>query len=191
MASIIRYLHRKDLEYSSAIYSFYGGEFFKYTNYMFSCFFMEELIIGTIFALHFYFGEDWYLTGAYFFTFSFNLLMTLVTKKMIRKNRPEIETLPVTPKTVFFRKKQTYNGSMPSGDTIQAWTLGLFALMYLPSWKFWLVSPVMIMTPFSRVYLYCHFISDTIVGAVFASIGVVCSYFILKIPFIENFLKGI
>lgn len=188
---MIQYLNDQDIIYSRRLFRWSPGKCVNYIAYAFSSIFMEEIIVVTLVGLHFYFGQSWYNSCSYLIIFTSNLIMTGITKKVIGKARPDIESLPRTDKSLFFRKKQHYNASLPSGDTIQAWTLVLFAGIYTPGWRFWVLSPIALLTPLSRIYLCCHFISDCICGALFSTITTVVTHMCLQHPKIQGFLKGL
>lgn len=61
--------------------------------------------------------------------------------------------------------------SMPSGDAAAAaFLMGLYLFLYGNPWPLLIVVPLVSL---GRVYVHCHWIGDTVVGA---SIGILCSY---------------
>lgn len=135
--------------------------------YTFSSIFMEEVILGTILGLHFFFERDWSTTKSYLLTFGAGAIVTVLSKKFFSRTRPELSNIANTTKSRFFRSKQSYNASFPSGDTIQAWVLVAFSYYCLPREKFYWVVPVGLFVPLSRIYLGCHYVGDVLGGATF------------------------
>jgi membrane-associated phospholipid phosphatase len=138
--------------------------------YISSSVFMEEVCVLTILGLHFVLFKSYSITTGYVACFAANLLIALIAKKVIAKPRPNPSEIVETNKSLFFRKKQRFNASSPSGDTVQAVNLVFYAAMCLPHWAFWAVLPIGLMVPASRVYLGCHWISDTIAGIMFGGV---------------------
>ena len=175
---LISKITQLDIQWSKRLFSYDGGPFLNFFCYMFSSIFMEEMALATLIALHFFFGRVWVLSFKYITIFVANLLVTLITKKVFNRARPESSDFTKSTKTMFFRNKQG-NKSMPSGDTIQAWALAVYVSMCLDSGLFWVVWPCAIFIPFSRVYLCCHFITDVLFGAFLAvvtSVVVICAF---------------
>lgn len=158
-----------DQHYSRRLFASDFGSVVNGIAYFSSSVFMEELIALTFIALHFTLFKKTDTTIAYISAAVVNLVMALISKKVIAKPRPNPSEIPETTKSLFFRKKQSFNASCPSGDTVQAANLVVFAAMVLPSWAFWAVFPLGLMVPASRVYLCCHWISDTLLGWLFGS----------------------
>ncbi len=101
-------------------------------------------------------------------TFLANVAVTLATKKLFKRPRPMVKDFPKTSKTLFFRNKQS-NNSLPSGDTIQAVNLAWFIFRHTGRSDLLAVFvPLAALVAYSRVYLCCHFVSDTVVGALLA-----------------------
>lgn len=148
----------------------FAKDFGKPLNYFFyfcSIVFMEETAIITIFLVYMLVGRSFQLFFEYMLTFLANVLVTVITKKVFARARPTTQDFPTTSKTLFFRNKQS-NGSLPSGDTMQAVNLAWYAFWYAQSS---IALPIAILTLFvgySRVYLCCHWISDTVIGGLLA-----------------------
>jgi membrane-associated phospholipid phosphatase len=166
--------------YSRRIFATDGGCFVNGLAYFSSLIFMEEVCIVTVIALHFLLFKQTDITIGYSACFLANLIVALIAKKVIAKPRPNPDEIPPTSKSMFFRKKQSFNASCPSGDTIQAVNLVVFAFWCLPSFKFWIVFPLGLMVPASRVYLCCHWITDTLAGWGFASVVTTATVFALR-----------
>lgn len=158
-----------DEKLSRKIFATDGGCVVNAIAYFSSSIFMEEVCIITIIGLHFSMFKTTQMTIGYVACFAMNLLVALVAKKLIAKPRPNPSEIPETSKSMFFRKKQSFNASSPSGDTVQSTNLVMFAALCLPSWAFWSVLPIGLLVPASRVYLCCHWISDTLAGICFGS----------------------
>jgi membrane-associated phospholipid phosphatase len=160
-----------DVELSRKIFALDLGPIVNGIAYFSSTVFMEEVVVLSIVGFHFLlFKKNLNLTIAYVTCFVMNLIMTVITKKAIGKQRPHLRNIAQTSKSTFFRLKQNSYASNPSGDTVQSTNLVVFAALCLPSWAFWTVFPLGIMVPMSRVYLCCHWVSDTLWGALFSSI---------------------
>ncbi len=147
------------------------GCFVNYLAYFSSFVFMEEFCVITIAALYLLlFNRNNQIVFGYLACFIVNLLVALIAKKLIAKPRPNLAEIPPTTKSTFFRKKQSFNASSPSGDTVQSTNLVVFTFLCLPTWAFWCVFPLGLMVPASRVYLCCHWISDTFAGMCFGTV---------------------
>ena len=87
-------------------------------------------------------------------------LLTGILKFIIKRPRPEI--IKKVKRLYNLRKKET-NFSMPSGDSIQAANFAIIGLFYfhISFYGFILIPFVM----FSRIFYFCHYLFDTIVGA--------------------------
>lgn len=173
-ASRVRFMGM-DERLSRRVFATDLGCFVNFISYFSSSVFMEEVCVLTVIGLYFLlFKKNNQITLGYIACFAANLLIALIAKKVIAKPRPDPNEIPATTKSMFFRKKQSFNASCPSGDTVQSTNLVVFALLCLPSWAFWTVFPLGLMVPASRVYLCCHWISDTLAGIGFGSV-VTCS----------------
>ena len=182
-------LRQADIFYSKKIFKFDGYFPVNIICYISSLIFMEETIVITLLSAHLAFGSNWNVTLQYYFMFFVNVLMTIATKFYFGRVRPCSKELEGTSKSLFFRMKQNRNKSFPSGDTIQAYVLVNFCILQFEYQYFLAVSPLMFFVPFSRVYLGCHFIGDTMAGALLATVLTVLCYLFCLLPFMVDFFK--
>ena len=166
---MINKLRLLEEDISRKIFRYEGGALLNTIAYLFSLVFMEEFAPVTIISTHFLYSKNLKTTAQYLVCFIANLIMTLLVKTLLWRKRPGDDEIPKkTTKTLFFRNKQG-NGSFPSGDTIQAWCLATFVYLKLGCGGiFYALTPLAIMIPFSRIYLFCHYISDCVFGALIA-----------------------
>ena len=163
----MNHLNHHDMALSKKIFA---KDFGKPTNYFFyfcSVVFMEETAIITLFLVYMLMGRSFQLFVEYMLTFLANILVTLITKKAFARARPTVQDFPTTSKTLFFRNKQS-NCSLPSGDTMQAVNLAWFACWYAQSWVSLPIALLTLFVGFSRIYLCCHWVSDTLIGGLLA-----------------------
>ena len=115
------------------------------------------------------------MTSFYIFCILLSLLMTLITKKALNRNRPQFYG-HLKYKTPMFRSKEK-NCSLPSGDSIQAtnFALTLFFVAenyntYFSEQSLTCLLPSMvlfvILVMLGRVYFMCHYILDTVLGVI-------------------------
>ena len=97
-----------------------------------------------------------------------SLVVTVILKKTLNRERPPIKNVS----RLLNLRWNEHNGSIPSGDTLQC---ALFAGFMWLNYTFtgsqmilqWMLIFVLIpLVAFSRVYFHCHWIGDTIIGAV-------------------------
>jgi membrane-associated phospholipid phosphatase len=95
------------------------------------------------------------------------LIITLYLKKLIARQRPLHK---INVKRLFDLRKNEKNCSMPSGDSLQCANFAMIILCYFNiNLGLFLIPCVM----FSRIFYFCHYILDTIVGAL---LGLFLSY---------------
>ena len=103
-------------------------------------------------------------------------LLTMILKCSIKRPRPEINEKV---KRIYNVRKYEANHSMPSGDSMQAGNFAIIILIYFNSYFGFIIIPFVM---FARVFYFCHYILDTVVGAI---IGIIVSWFLVY-PLLEN-----
>lgn len=88
------------------------------------------------------------------------LLVTLLSKHIIGRPRPNVKAN--IKRNFILRHKET-NCSMPSGDAMQSANFAVILIYYFNCYYGVLLIPFVMI---SRVYYFCHYVSDTVVGAV-------------------------
>jgi membrane-associated phospholipid phosphatase len=109
-----------------------------------------------------------------------SLIITLTMKKYLERPRPEINK---SVNRLHNLRGAEKNFSMPSGDSFQAGNFCvIFSCYFNLNYFFFMVPLVM----FARIYYFCHYIGDTIVGAL---LGILVSYTIYQTMTCYNFLN--
>ena len=156
----IKKVDHKDKNISLTLQTYIAHKYIEYLLYFFSRLYNPDtiaiyLIIMLIFSI---LKKDYYFIFKPISFVAFGLIVTLILKKSFGRPRPKINT-----KRLFNVRDKENNGSMPSGDSLQA---GIFAMIlfyyYRLYFGFFLIPFVMT----SRVYFYCHYWMDTIIGAI-------------------------
>ena len=147
-----RYIHELDL-----------NNIFENIIYIFGRIFNSDMIIIFYLLLFLYqsfMNNDYYYIIKPFFHVFVVFILTGTLKYSIKRPRPEINKK--VKRKYNLRKKET-NFSMPSGDSIQAANFAIIALFYfkISYFGFFLLPFVM----FSRIFYFCHYLFDTIIGA--------------------------
>jgi len=83
-------------------------------------------------------------------------------------------------KRIFDLRRHEKNCSMPSGDSFQAANFSIIIFFYFNSNIGFYILPFVM---FARIYYYCHFLFDTIVGALLGLISSSFMYFIVNFCF--------
>ncbi|CAG9326545.1 unnamed protein product [Blepharisma stoltei] len=92
------------------------------------------------------------------------LILTLISKKVISRPRPEACSKRTEILKYNLRGIEK-NHSMPSGDSAQAALFWSFLHLNF-EFPLWVCFIMTVSTMFSRIYYMCHFPSDTIIGAI-------------------------
>ncbi len=100
------------------------------------------------------------------------VILTLILKKLFNRPRPVLDE---SVKRRFNCRSRETNGSMPSGDAFQSANFSLALVYYCDFYWFLFTIPLVM---FSRVFYYCHYIGDTVIGAI---LGIIFSYVMYKL----------
>lgn len=84
--------------------------------------------------------------------------VTLSLKKYFGRKRPNYSKIS---KRIYDLRKLERNCSMPSGDSLQAANFSIILFFYFDSTLGFYIIPFVM---FARIYFYCHFLFDTVVG---------------------------
>ena len=88
------------------------------------------------------------------------LILTMILKYSFKRPRPEINSKVKRLHNLRIKEK---NFSMPSGDSMQAANFAIVALFYFHiSFLGFLIIPFVM---FARIFYFCHYFFDTLVGA--------------------------
>ena len=100
-------------------------------------------------------------------TVIFGVGITTMLKKYFKRPRPDL----LNNRKYNFRSVEK-NFSMPSGDSLQAGLWSMILLLYFNFYYGMLFVPLVM---FARCYYQCHYLSDTVIGAL---LGMKISYLI-------------
>lgn len=168
-------LNKIDHELSKKIFRLDFKNPINYLIYATSVVYMEEAVIFSLLIFHYFIFENLKLSAYYLMIAVLNVILTIFMKRFFNRNRPSNKELSKSSKTHFFRKKQC-NGSLPSGDTLQAFAFCAFTWYYCSQEIFIFTFVLALLIAFGRVYLCCHFIGDVAIGAF---VGCFMSYFVI------------
>jgi hypothetical protein len=98
-----------------------------------------------------------------------SLILTLLMKKATGRLRP---TSQENIKRKYDLRKHEKNCSMPSGDSLQCANFSIILLVYFNTYLGFILIPFVM---FSRIFYFCHYVLDTIVGS---ALGLGISYWL-------------
>jgi undecaprenyl-diphosphatase len=109
------------------------------------------------------------------------LLISLILKEVVARNRPFIDTNSSYYKWwIDTGKLYAFGYSFPSGHTSAAMAFG-FSLFLTGNKKIsWLYLFIPLIYGFSRIYFMVHYFSDVLFGAILGLIMAVVSYFVFN-----------
>jgi membrane-associated phospholipid phosphatase len=147
--------------------------------YIFARIFNSDLIIAFYLLLFLYqsiFNQNYYFVIKPLIHVFVIFILTGILKYSLKRPRPEINEN--VKRKYNFRNKET-NFSMPSGDSMQAANFAIICLFYLFGNYIGFIGFIIIpLVMFARIFYFCHYLFDTIVGAI---VGLTVSY-CLTIP---------
>lgn len=166
-----------DKKYSLYIHKLEVGKWTEIFIYLFSRAYNPEFVViyFIIMLLHSSLKyKDYYFIVKPLLHVVVGLIFTGVLKKLINRPRP---VLNEQIKRRFNCRSRETNGSMPSGDALQAATFSVILIDYYGFFGGLLTVPLVM---FSRIFYFCHYICDTLAGAFLGLILSSIMYHILK-----------
>lgn len=144
--------------------------------YIFGRLFNSDIIIIFYISLFLYqsfMNKNYYYIIKPFIHLFIVFILTGVLKCSFKRPRPEINK---SVKRVHNLRKKEKNFSMPSGDSMQAANFAVVGLFYfnISYFGFFVIPFVM----FSRIFYFCHYFFDTLIGALIGG----CVSFLLVFP---------
>ena len=132
--------------------------------YIFARIFNSDLIIVFYILLFLYqsiFNKDYFFVVKPLIHVFIIFVLTGILKYSLKRPRPEINK---NVKRLCNCRNKEKNFSMPSGDSMQAANFAIICLFYLfGNFYGFIIIPFVM---FARIFYFCHYLFDTIVGAI-------------------------
>ena len=161
-----------DKKVSNYIYNIEVNDWIEKIIYIFARIFNSDLIIIFYILLFLY---QSFVNKNYFFVVKplvhvfIVFLLTGILKFSFKRPRPEINE---NVKRRYNVRKKENNFSLPSGDSMQAANFAIIFLFYSGSYIGFIILPFVM---FARIFYFCHYLLDTVIGAI---IGLSVSFYI-------------
>jgi len=160
--TLLQKLEAFDIYLSLIVHDLHLGRNIDFLIYIFARLFNPDFIVSyflVILSYKIYSDNDFYFVLKPIASTVLGLAITLFLKKHFGRTRPDYSK---NSKRIFDLRRGEKNCSMPSGDSLQAANFSVILFFYFNSTFGFFVIPFVM---FARVYFYCHYIFDTIVGA--------------------------
>ena len=161
--SILSILDNYDKQLSDKIHKLEINDIFEFVLYLSARLYNPECVTCYFIIMFAYFAK---VKHDYFFIVKpvlhvlIILLVTLISKHIIGRARPNVRE---NVKRNFILRHKEKNCSMPSGDAMQSANFAVILIYYFNCYYGILLIPFVMI---SRVYYFCHYVSDTVVGAI-------------------------
>ena len=161
--SILSILDNYDKQLSDKIHKLEINDIFEFVLYLSARLYNPECVTCYFIIMFAYFAK---VKHDYFFIVKpvlhvlIILLVTLISKHIIGRPRPNVRE---NVKRNFILRHKEKNCSMPSGDAMQSANFAVILIYYFNCYYGILLIPFVMI---SRVYYFCHYVSDTVVGAI-------------------------
>lgn len=180
--SLIKKLDLFDKNISNHIHSLELNAEFEYIVYIFARLFnpdMMSIFYMFVFLYHAIIHKNYYFIIKPAIHIFSVLILSDILKAFFKRPRPEIN---LNVKRLFNLRKKEKNFSMPSGDSIQAANFAIIAMFYFKvSFLGFLVIPFVM---FARIFYFCHYFFDTLVGAlVGGGVSLAIAFLLRKLNF--------
>ena len=161
--TILSTIDSYDKKISNYIYDLELNTFTENIIYIFGRLFNPDISILfyiLIFCYQSFFYHNYFYLLKPFLHVFIVFIFTGVLKYSFKRKRPEIKK---NVKRKYNLRKKEKNFSMPSGDSMQAANFAIIALFYFRvSFLGFIILPFVM---FARIFYFCHFFFDTLIGA--------------------------
>lgn len=152
-----------DKKISNPIYTLELNKILENIIYVFGRLFNPEIMIFfyiSVFLYQMIKNKNYFFVIKPLIHLAVALILTTILKYSFKRPRPEIN---LNVKRLHNLRKKEKNFSMPSGDSMQAANFAIVALFYFNiSFFGFLIIPFVM---FARIFYFCHYFLDTLVGA--------------------------
>jgi membrane-associated phospholipid phosphatase len=175
--SILSKIDQYDKNFSQYIYDLEFNKYIEFIIFIFARLFNPDFMVCYFILMFSYFAI---FEHNYLFIFKplchvlLALIITVITKYIFGRKRPEIN--PNVIRRHNCRSRES-NCSMPSGDSMQCASFAVLLVCYFGNFLGFVLIPFVM---FSRVFYFCHFIMDTIIGTLIGLIISSCIAYPLK-----------
>ena len=172
LKTVLTVCDKWDKKVSNYIYNIEVNDWIEKIIYIFARIFNSDLIIIFYILLFLY---QSFVNKNYFFVVKplvhvfIVFLLTGILKFSFKRPRPEINE---NVKRRYNVRKKENNFSLPSGDSMQAANFAIIFLYYSGSYIGFILLPFVM---FARIFYFCHYLLDTVIGAI---IGLGVSFYI-------------
>ncbi|CAI2380375.1 unnamed protein product [Moneuplotes crassus] len=180
---MLRKLDRLDKKYSGYVHNWDTHYFelpFMFAGMIFAPF-IVPFVVASIYIIsviyfrsddsivdgHKLFNKAFAYTMIYLLWVILGLILTVCLKKFLYRERPN----PGKTARLMELRWNEHNGAFPSGDTLQSAMYVGYVLITFPasgsnSYLQYILLAAVPLVAFSRIYYHCHWIGDTVVGAI-------------------------
>jgi membrane-associated phospholipid phosphatase len=176
--SVLSKIDQYDKNLSQYIYDLEFNEYAEFLIFIFARLFNPDLMICYFILMFSYFAIS---ENNYTFIIKplchvlLALIITIITKYIFGRPRPEIN--PNVKRRHNCRNRES-NCSMPSGDSMQCASFAVLLVCYFGNFLGFILIPFVM---FSRIFYFCHYIMDTIIGTLLGLILSSCIAYPLKL----------
>ena len=175
--SILSKIDQYDKNFSQYIYNLEFNKYIEFIIFIFARLFNPDFMICYFILMFSYFA-----IFEHNYTFIIKplchvllaLIITVITKYIFGRKRPDINPNVIRRHNCRSREN---NCSMPSGDSMQCASFAVLFVCYFGNFFGFILIPFVM---FSRVFYFCHFIMDTIIGTLMGLIISSCIAYPLK-----------
>ena len=157
-----------DKKISNYIYILELNKILEHIIYIFARLFNPDIVIIfylSIFLYQIIINKNYFYIIKPLIHLVVTLILTTILKHSFKRPRPEINSHV---KRLHNLRKKEKNFSMPSGDSMQAANFAIVALFYFNiSLTGFLIVPFVM---FARIFYFCHYFFDTLVGALIGGV---------------------